>query len=89
MFYVYLLLSEQSKQIYTGFTSNLKRRITEHNSGKGGWTKLRRPLTLIYYEAHLSKKDAMRREQYLKSTKGKTTIRLMLKNSLKIMSEQL
>lgn len=38
---------------------------------------------LIFYEAFQSSKDAIRRERYLKSTKGKTTLRLMLRESLK------
>jgi hypothetical protein len=36
----------------------------------------------MYYEAHTSKKDAKRREQYFKSTKGKSTLRQMLRNAL-------
>jgi len=35
---------------------------------------------LIFYEAYLDKYDALRREKYLKSTKGKTTIRTMLRD---------
>ena len=42
----------------------------------------RRPLQLIYYEAHLSQSDAMRREKYFKTSKGKSTVRQMLRNSL-------
>jgi len=38
---------------------------------------------MIFYEAYISKKDAQRREQYLKTTKGRTTIKTMLSDTLK------
>ena len=83
MFYVYVLLSLKDKKFYIGFTNDLKRRMKEHNSGKNISTKSRLPLELIYYETHLSKADAERRERYFKTTKGKSTLRQMLRESLK------
>jgi putative endonuclease len=83
MYYVYVLLSLRDHKFYIGFTSDLRRRIKEHNAGKNISTKARLPLKLFYYEAHLSKKDAERREQYFKTTKGKSTLRQMLRESLK------
>jgi putative endonuclease len=83
MFYVYVLLSMNDGRFYIGFTGDLKRRISEHNSGKNISTKTRLPLKLAYYEAHLSKVDSMRRERYFKTTKGKSTLRQMLRESLK------
>ena len=83
MYYVYILFSLKDKKFYIGFTNDLKRRLKEHNSGKNTSTKSRLPLKLIYYEAHLSKADAARRERYFKTTKGKSTIRQMLRESLK------
>ena len=83
MYYVYVLLSLKDKKFYIGFTNDLKRRLKEHNSGKNISTKSRLPLELIYYEAHLSKADAERRERYFKTTKGKSTLRQMLRESLK------
>lgn len=71
MHYVYLLLSENDGNFYTGFTKDLKRRLEEHNSGKVKSTFKRRPLKLIYYEACISEDDARRRERYLKSGMGK------------------
>ena len=82
MFYVYILQSRKDEQFYIGFTKNLKKRIKDHNTGGTKSTKLRRPLKLIYYEAHKSEKDARRRERYFKTDKGKTTLRQMLRNQL-------
>jgi putative endonuclease len=83
MFYVYILLLN-NKNLYAGYTDDLKRRINEHQDGKVKSTRHKRPLKLIYYEAFISKKDATRREKYFKTTKGKSTLRLMLRETLKI-----
>jgi putative endonuclease len=84
MYYCYILQSEKDHHLYIGFSSDLKRRFQEHQSGKVPSTKGRRPFRLIYYEAHLSKTDACRREQYFKTDKGKSTIKLMLRDSLQL-----
>ena len=82
MHYVYVLFSLRDKKLYIGYTADLKRRLKEHLQGKNASTKYRRPLKLIYYDAHLSKIDAQRREKYFKTTKGKSTLKQMLKLSL-------
>ncbi len=81
-FYVYVLRSLKDKNFYVGFTENLKERIKAHNDGKSFATKCRRPFELIFYEAYRNKYDALRREKYFKSTKGKTTVKSMLKEFL-------
>jgi len=82
MYYVYVLLSLKDNKFYIGLTRDLKRRLKEHNSGKNTSTKSRLPLELIYYEAHLPKTDAERRERYFKTSKGKSTLKQMLRDSL-------
>jgi putative endonuclease len=52
-------------------TSDLNRRLKEHNSGKVKSTKNRRPLELIYTEEFISKQDALNRETFFKSGKGR------------------
>ena len=69
--YTYVLLSHKDGNKYIGYTSDLKRRIIEHNLGKSFSTAFRRPLSLIYCEACLSEKDARQREKYFKSTIGR------------------
>ena len=78
-YYVYVLQSLKVDWIYVGFTSDLRKRFKSHNDGENLSTKGYTPLKLIFYEAYLSKKDALRREEYFKTTKGKTTLRIMLK----------
>ncbi len=75
MHYVYILKSIKDGENYTGFSSNLKNRLKDHNSGNVESTKNRRPLELIYYEAYKEKKYALRREKFLKSTKGKLQLK--------------
>jgi putative endonuclease len=77
--YVYILKSEGSDFIYTGCTNNLRRRLKEHNNKEELSTKAYAPFELIHYEAYKDKRDAYRREGYLKTSKGKTTLRTMLR----------
>ena len=77
-YYVYVLKSVVDGKFYTGYTSELKRRLEEHNSGISASTKWRRPLKLIYFEGSLNIKDAMKREKYLKTTYGKRYIKSRL-----------
>ena len=62
MFYVYLLKSPKTDQIYVGFTTDLKRRFAEHQKLQRhkGWR-------LVYYEAYRNREDAADRERKLKS----------------------
>ena len=82
MYYVYVLLSKKDDNFYIGFTEDIQQRLDEHNEGKNVSTKLRRPLSLIYSEGHTSKFDALRRERYFKTTKGKATLKQILKDAL-------
>jgi len=52
---------------YTGWTTDVKRRIGEHNAGQGArYTKYRRPVDLVYVEEHPDRSSAMSREYELK-----------------------
>ena len=66
MYYVYLIKSKKNKRVYTGYTTDLKRRFAEHNQGKSSYTKNLRPFVLVYYEAYFSKIEAQKRERSLK-----------------------
>lgn len=82
MFYVYILRSKKDNQFYTGYTSDLDKRIHEHNKGAVPSTKIRVPLELVYFEACLNQQDATHREKYLKTSWGKRYIKVRLKNYL-------
>ena len=79
-YYIYLLQSKKDKRWYTGFTVDLRKRLSEHNEGKyESWTKGRGPFELVYFEGCKNKTDAKNRETYLKTGMG----RRYLKNRLK------
>ena len=75
MYYVYILENNLNKNWYIGYTSDLRRRLIEHNSGKS-WK-------LIYYESYLDKQDATGREIFLKSGSGHKYINKQLFHYLK------
>ncbi len=66
MFYVYMLQDGQRLDgFYIGFSSDLRRRLTEHNDGKVRATR-GRVWTLVYYEAYRTRAAAQERERVLK-----------------------
>ena len=77
--YIYVLQFKDGKDLYKGYTKNLKLRLQQHKQGKVESTKKRRPFKLIYFEGCLSQQDATHREKYLKTYLG----RMFLKNRLK------
>jgi putative endonuclease len=80
--YVYVL-QNASEAWYIGCTSDLRRRVHEHLSGKSTYTKHSGPYELIYYEASMSSEDAFARERYLKSGMGRRYLKNRLNKQLK------
>jgi putative endonuclease len=82
-FYVYVLQSQKHpEEFYYGYTGDLQRRIKEHNQKKNFSTKRYQPWKLIHYEACLSEQDAIRREEYLKTSQGSRMLRRRIKDYL-------
>ena len=75
MMKVYVIRSEKDGRFYVGMTSNLERRILEHNSGKTKSTKGFIPWKLVFFETHPDRLAARKREKYLKSGVGKEFIK--------------
>ena len=66
MNYTYMVKCRDGS-LYTGWTTNIERRIKEHNEGRGAkYTRSRRPVELAYYETFDTKEEAMRREYAIK-----------------------
>ncbi len=82
MYYVYILYSETLDKKYIGSTDDLKKRLKEHNSGCSKFTKSGIPWMLLYYEAFISKYDALIEEKFLKSGKGRDRLKYLLVKSL-------
>lgn len=81
MFYVYVLKNE-SDNLYFGSTNDLKRRLTEHKTGKSYSTR-GHVWQLVYYEAYFAEKDAREREHQLKlHGQAKAKLKARIKHSL-------
>ena len=84
MFYVYVLKSKKDRNAYIGFTSDLRKRLVEHNTGLVPSTKSRTPFELVYYEAYKSEIDARGRERSLKlRSRAYTQLRKRISDSLR------
>lgn len=70
MYYVYLLKDLNNEWIYIGYTSNLRKRLKEHEQGKTATTRKFSSIELVYYEAYKSGEDAKQREKKLTPAKG-------------------
>ncbi len=75
MFYIYILKCSDNS-LYTGYTNDLDKRISMHNSGKGSkYVFAHKPFTLIYSESFYSKSEAMKREAEIKKWNREKKIR--------------
>lgn len=67
MNYTYVLECADGS-LYTGWTTDIERRLDVHNSGKGAkYTRARLPVKLVYFESYSEKVMAMKREAEIKS----------------------
>jgi putative endonuclease len=82
MYYVYILQSELDKEFYVGRTGDLKRRYSEHLTGRVESTRHRLPMKLLCYEAYNTKEEATRREEFLKSSDGRKDIKKRILESM-------
>ncbi|MBU0612835.1 GIY-YIG nuclease family protein [Patescibacteria group bacterium] len=71
---VYLLYSEKDLKTYLGSTTDIERRLVEHNRGKCTSTRNRRPVRLIYKEEFDTITEARAREKYYKSHAGRKAL---------------
>ena len=79
MYYMYVLMSLDGRKTYVGITSDINRRLKEHNSGKEKSTKPYLPYKLLHLEEHETVRGARRREIYFKSTSRRREIRRLLR----------
>ncbi len=71
MHYVYIIQSEKDHSFYTGITTNLERRLHEHNKSDTKTTRSKKPWHLVYSESFSTRLDARGREKFLKSGAGR------------------
>ncbi|HCN61598.1 GIY-YIG nuclease family protein [Mammaliicoccus fleurettii] len=75
--YTYILECKDHT-LYTGYTTDLERRLKVHNDGKGAkYTRIRRPVKLVYHEIFNNKSEALKREYALKQLTRKQKLALI------------
>jgi len=83
MFYSVYILRCSDGTLYTGITTDLKRRIDEHNKGNGArYTSNKTPVKCIFSEKHFNRSSAMKREMEIKSWRRIKKLSLAMSNSV-------
>ncbi len=80
---VYILRSLKSERYYVGSTSDMEKRLIEHNRGKNISTRGRGPFVVVYTEEYHTKAEAIRRELEIKSYKGGNGFKNLLDRALR------
>ncbi|OGN19395.1 MAG: hypothetical protein A3A29_00380 [Candidatus Ryanbacteria bacterium RIFCSPLOWO2_01_FULL_47_79] len=76
MYFVYLILCKD-KSIYTGITTDVKRRFAEHQAGKGGhYTRAKKVVKVLYSEPQKTRGQALKREAEIKRWSRKEKLAL-------------
>ncbi|ENK1244952.1 GIY-YIG nuclease family protein [Clostridium sp. FAM 1755] len=76
MAYVYIVEC-RDKTLYTGWTTDIERRVNQHNKGEGAkYTRARRPVVLKYFEEFDTNREAMKRECEIKKLSRQDKIKL-------------
>jgi putative endonuclease len=76
--FAYVLRSRLTGRHYTGLTRDLSQRVIQHNSDQSRSTKHRGPWDLVHYEHFPTLAEAVRRERFLKSGKGRDELKQIL-----------
>ena len=82
MYIVYILYSRSSGKTYVGYTNDITRRLVEHNVTElKGYTLRYRPWEILHTEEYATKKEAMTREKYYKTGKGREEIKKIIESN--------
>ena len=78
MYYVYVLVSEKTGRFYVGSTDNVDRRLFQHNAGYSKSTLHEVPWRLVQVESFTTRAEAVNRERYYKTGKGREELKPLL-----------
>ena len=77
VYYTYIVRCADGS-LYTGWTTDLDRRMAAHNAGTGAkYTRSRGPVTLVYHESFETREEALRRECAIKKLRREEKLRLI------------
>ena len=71
MYYVYIIRSEKDGSFYTGMTSDVDRRLQEHNRSDTKTTRSKKPWKVVYSQEFPTRAEARKYEKYLKTGSGR------------------
>ena len=79
MQYHIYILECTDKTLYTGWTTNIEKRVLAHNTLKTGakYTSIRRPVKLVYSESFETRSEAMKRECAVKGMSRKEKLKMI------------
>ena len=80
--HVVYVLRNPAGRLYIGYTTDLERRLAQHASDEGGWTRGRGPWELVHHEVFPSRLEALRRERSLKRGRQHQELRAQLAREL-------
>lgn len=80
LYFTYILRCADNT-LYTGITTDIDRRVSEHNTSEkwARYTRARRPVELVYQEKHASRSEACKREYAIKQMTREEKERLIMK----------
>lgn len=78
MYYVYILRSLKNNQYYIGSTDDIDSRLKRHNAGYVRSTKPYLPWSMIYFETHENRSQAVKREMEIKSWKSRARVEKLI-----------
>jgi putative endonuclease len=81
-FYVYILRSKLDGSYYIGYTTDMGRRLDEHNNGLSRYTSKKIPWELVYTEQFQKKSEALKRERFLKSQRNRSFYERLIKGEV-------
>jgi putative endonuclease len=81
MFYIYIIYSITLDKYYIGYTSDLSKRLTEHNLGISTYTSKAMDWDLKYSKAFPTREEAMRKEKEIKRKKSRTYLEWLINSS--------
>jgi putative endonuclease len=81
-YFVYILFSLKDRGLYIGYTTDLKKRLSQHQNSLVRSTAHRTPFVLVHYEYFIDRFDAKSREVFLKSGFGHREIKRFINRTL-------
>ena len=80
MFHVFVLRSEKTGRFYVGSAADVEKRLQRHNRGDAKSTRHGVPWAVLHTESFVTRSEALHRERYYKTGRGREEIQRLLAN---------